>query len=340
MKIISKITNNNKQIYMVLLLFVILYITHLIKYFWTLPTPSDPLQYLGSAAWGTTYGYWPWLDRISLAVNLKLFTIFFSKIYIAGMVYIGFINSLILSISMLWAFKKSGIWASLLIGLFINSSYLMLGWGTYLYPDQTVALYCLISFFFYFSNIKEKKYFNSILISGIFASLATLTKATGIMAPLFFLGHIIYKKDWKKLKQFITGMILGTIIIVLLFISLYNWQSFVNVYNQFFFGNNGLISNINAINNPHYGTNAGYFYKTLLSIKYFPLIALFIVVKAYKKEKTRNLFLFAWGNIIIISILKANGPAIPSYIYTAYVFTCLGLAIYLSDLIKNTTKNE
>lgn len=337
LKLKNDISNNVLQ-YAVLLVLVVLYIYNISHHFWSLPAPSDPLQYLGSAVWKTTWGYWPWLDRISLAVNLRLFTILFSKGYIAGMVYIGFINTAILITSMFWAFKKSGFWAALIVGTFINSSYLMLGWGTYLYPDQTVALYSLITFMFFFSKIKESRYIKPILIAGIFAALTLFTKATGIAVPIFFIGYIIFKKNWKHLKQFVLGMIAGSALIILLFILLYNWQSFVNVYQHFFFGKLGISNNL-ITDLTHSGV--AYYHKIILSMKYFPFIALLIILGAYKNKKTKNLLFLAWMYIIIVSIVRPAAPSIPSYIYSAYIFICLGLSIYLADLmnIHKTTKS-
>jgi 4-amino-4-deoxy-L-arabinose transferase-like glycosyltransferase len=331
--------SNNFGKYIILLPFVGLYIFNISKYFWTLSVPSDPLQYLGSAVSGTTWGYWPWLDRITLAVNLRFFTMLFLPKYIVGMIYAGFINTAILIISMVWALKKSGSWAALLVGIFINSSYLMLGWSTYLYPDQTVALYTLLAFIFYFSNIKDRHYFKPVLMAGFFAALASFTKVTGIVAPLFFIIYIICKKRWKHLKEFLLGIITGSIFIILFFILLYNWQSFINVYQQFFFGKAGISNNIiTDLNIVSYG--ASYFHEILLSMKYFPFVALFFAIGAYRNEKTKNLFFLAWLNIIMLCLLRPTAPSIPSYIYTAYVFTCLGLAIYLSDLISNNNEHK
>lgn len=316
--------------YVILLLFVTLYIFNITKYFWTLPAPSDPLQYLGPVSWGTTWAYWPWLDRINLAVNLRLFTILFPKAYIGGMVYIGFINTIILTVSLIWSFKKSGFWAAFLIGIFINSSFLMLGWSTYIYPDQTVALYALLTFVTYFWDTKSKRYFSLALLAGVFAALASLTKATGVVVPIFFIAYCIINKDWKNLIRFCSGIIVGSCIVFILFISLFDWHCFVNTFQHFFHGS--LRNNITV------GTGisgAAYFHEIILSIKYFPFVALFFAAGAYKNKNSRNLFFLAWLNILFVTVVRMFSPSISSYIYTAYVFTCLGLSIYISDLINS-----
>jgi hypothetical protein len=319
--------------YAVLLLFVILYVYNISRYFWTLPAPSDPLQYLGSASWGTTWAYFPWLDRISLAVNLRLISLIFSKAYIGGMVYIGIVNTAILIASMYWAFKKSGYWAALLAGIFINTSFLMLGWSTYIYPDQTVALYALLAYIMFFRDSDQKRFFGPILLAGTFAALTSLTKITGIIVPVFFIGYCILKGEWKNLIRLLSGIIIGSLLIVFLFIVLFNWQSFVNTFQHFF--SNTISHNIATGTDPF---GAAYFHEFILSIKYFPFIALFFAAGAYINKNSKNLFLLAWLNILLVCIVRMLAPSIPTYIYPAYVFTCLGLSVYLADLIK--PKNE
>lgn len=319
--------------YTILLLFVILYVFNIFSYFWTLPAPGDPLQYLGSASWGTTWAYFPWLDRINLAVNLRIVSLLFSKAYVGGMVYIGIVNTAILIASMFWAYKKSGYWAALLAGIFINTSFLMLGWSTYIYPDQTVTLYALLAYIMFFWDSDRKHFFGPVLIAGIFAALTSLTKITGIVVPVFFIGYLMLKRDWKKLIRFITGIIIGSVLIVTLFILLYNWQSFVNTFQHFF--SHTIRQNV-AIGTDPFG--ASYFHEHILSINFFPFIALFFAAGAYLNKNSKYLFLLAWLNILLVCIVRMLAPSIPTYIFPAYVFTCLGLSVFLADLIK--PKNE
>lgn len=322
--------------YVILLLFIILYAYNILNYFWTLPAPSDPLQYLGSAVWKNTWGYWPWLDRIVMAVNLRVFTSFFSKGYEAGMLYIAAVNILILALSMFWAYRSSGFWAALIAGVVVNSSYLMLGWSTYLYPDQTVALYSLLAYIFYFSDSMGKRYLKPVIIAGIFAGFASLSKITGLAALMFFIIYIILKKDWTKLKQFVIGVLTGIISVVILFILLYDLESFQDVVRQFF--STSISVNLEATNASN--LTSAYFHELLLSMKYFPFVMLFIFTGAYKNEKSRNLLLMAWSFIALLFVLRTAGPSIPSYIYTAYIFTIVGFSIYLADLLGTMKTNN
>jgi len=312
--------------YLVFISLIILYVFNISKYFWTLAAPSDPLQYLGSAIWGTTYGYWPWLDRIALAVNLRIFSVFFNNSPETSMFYIGFINMAIIVLSIFWAFRKSGFWAALFVGVILNSSYLMLGWATYLYADQTVALYSLLAFIFFFSDSPPKNNFRNIVISGIFTGFAIFTKAPAIAVLIFFIICIICNKNWKKLLYFAYGTFAGSLAVIALFIILYNFESFINVWRLFFGG--GLASNIQLT----HGEPKSY-YNMLTSLNYFPFLALFVAISSYRNQKTKYLFILSLVFIIGMYIIRPIGAPVPSYIYTAYIFAALGFSIYLSDLI-------
>lgn len=320
--------------YAILFVFVVLYVYNIFSYFWTFAEPSDSLQYLGTAVWKTTWGYWPWLDRIGLAVNLRIFTMLFSKGYEAGMYYMGFVSTAILVLSMFWAFRKSGFWAAFFVGVFINTSYLTLGWSLFIFPDQTVALYSLLAFVFYFWDVQKSRYIKPNLFAGFFVGLALFTKATGVGILAFLLFYTIYKRDWGRLKFLMSGIFISFVLTIASFIILYNWESFWNVYGLFF--RSSISKNLDT-NKPIF--TASYFQELLLAMKYFPYMALFLMAAAYKNEKVKNLFLAAWSYIILLMILRSAGPTIPSYIYSAYIFTVLGFSIYLSDLLAES-ENE
>lgn len=310
----------------ILLLFVGFYAINISRYFWTWPAPSDPLQYLGPAMCKTTYGYWPWLDRISIAVNLRLFTMLFHKGYVAGMTYIGFVNTAILILSMFWALRKSGFWAALFVGIFVNSSYFMLGWSTYLYPDQTVALYSLAAFIFFFSGIKSNIYIRPTVIAGFFTALACFSKITGLAAFIFFIVYLVRKKERDKIIEFIWGNILGTVLTIVLFCFLYNIPSFLNVCYLFF--KSSVLANVRL----PYNYILTY-YKTIFSIISFPLAAILFSFSAYKNNNSRLLFMMAWCYVVLLYIIRRVGPPIPNYIYSSYVFVLLGFSVHLGNMI-------
>jgi hypothetical protein len=132
------------------------------------------------------------------------------------------------------------------------------------------------------------------------------------------------------LGRLLSGIIIGSILIVILFVGLFDWHSLVNTFQHFF---KSSIHNNIATGSGLSG--AAYFHEIILSIKYFPLVAIFFAAGAYRNKNTRNLFFLAWLNILFVCIVRMLSPSIPSYIYLAYVFTCLGLSVYLSDLINS-----
>jgi hypothetical protein len=303
-----------------------LYGWNIFNYFWAYTMPNDPLQYLGPAYWGTTFGCWPWLDRINLAINLRIFMLIFSNPYIAGMLYVGFINILILIFGSIWAFKKQGFWAALIFGVLFNTSFLTLGWSTFLYPDQTVALYALLAFITFFSEAKEKSLLK--YLTGFFIGLALFSKITGVAVLLFFFIYCVYKKKWIEIKQICIGLICATLFVGLAFILLYNYQSFIYTFKTFFTSN--IQQNLSL---PHkIAANYG---GLLTSTIYFPFIALFICLGAYKVGETKYPFFISWAFIILIFLLHLFGHPIPSYIYTAFIFTILGLSMYLATIIES-----
>lgn len=317
----------------VLSLFVALYVVMVSRHFWTLPAPSDPLQYLGSTVWKSTWGYWPWLDRIMLAVNLRVFTMFFSEPYVGGLVYVGGVNTAILAISIAWAYRNSGFLAAVFIAVFLNTSFMTLGWATYLYPDQTVALFSLIAFilFSYAGEALGKKHQMLIFAAGFFGGLASFTKIMGVVIPLCLGGGLIIRRQWRSAVVLLLGALSAAVFAVVAFCCLYNVESFVNVCQLFF--KNSIKDNLNV---PY--SNAFTYHSLLLSMRFFPFVALFIAIGAYSNNTTRRLFLLAWAFIGFIYLVKTlgvtGGPPIPSYIHSAFVFLCLGLAIHLGDVVS------
>jgi len=322
---------------LVFLALIGLYIWNLLSRFWLLPCHLDSVEYLGPAMYGTTWGgYWPWLDRLSLAVGLRslslLMPIFGFPRYMAGPAYIALVNIAILIIGMVWAYRKSGFLAAFFVGVFINISYHTLIWGTPIYPDQSVALYSLLAFVFFFTSRPKTKFIRPILIAGFFTALTCFSKIIGIGSLAFFLIFIIYYRFWDKLKEFLLGLVIGAFVVLGLYMLLYNYQSLIYTMKEFF------VSNVGVNINNTIGGNYLSFINVVLDLKFFPLIGLVIAINAYRQENTRNLFWVAWINIVILYLYVAmssfGGGTNGRNIYTAYVFTTLGLSIYLDDAFK------
>ena len=327
---------------LILLGLVTLYFWNLVNRFWLLPCHRDSVEYLGPAIFGTTWGgYWPWLDRLTLAVALRLVSflmpIFSLPRYLAGPVYITFVNLAILVIGVVWAYRKYSFLAAFLVGVFINISYHALIWGTPIYPDQTVALYSLITFIFFFSTHPKSKSYRPVLFAGFFVALTCFSKIIGISTLAFFLVYIVYYGCWDKLKEFLLGFILGSVVVSGLYILLYNYQSLIYTFKEFFVSN--IDTNINYIGEQYLS-----YLDIVLNLKFFPLVGLLIAIGAYRKDTTRNLFWVAWANIVFLYIFAAyatygtgtNGRNI----YTAYVFTTMGLSIYLADAFASAENHR
>jgi hypothetical protein len=300
------------------------------NHFWEPPAPSDPLQYLGSAVWGTTYGYWPWLDRIVLAVNLRVFSLLFDGQPLTSAYYVGSVNVAILSILVWWAYRKSGRWGGLLAGLFGNLSYLFLAWGTTLYPDQTVALFALLAYTYYFAAEEPLRPSTREWGAGFLSALAVLSKITGAAVVVFFAIYLLRNRPLRSLGKYAAGLACGAGFAVAAFVACYNWPSFTNVVQLFFKNTISQNLTIGLI----YG-NASYYHTLLLRLEYFPFILLLLLPEAYKEAHSRRLLLFSWACIGVMLALRQTGPSIPTYFYTAHVFAIAGVAIYLGDALKN-----
>ena len=322
----------------ILFLFVALYVWNVSTKFWCLPSPSDPLQYLGSTAWKTTWAYWPWLDRLALAVGLRVFAMLLpNNIPVAGMAFVGFVHVALLLTSMLWGYRKSGFFASLLVGVFFNASFLLLGWATYLYPDAPVALYSLLAFVFFFSKGPSKEVWWPTICAGVFTAFACWSKATGIGTLGFFMAYLLYYRHWSSVKAFILGLFLGSVFVCGAYTLLYNYQSFLQSVNDFV--GSGLQRNVYLLNR----RNLVAYFDVVLALKYFPFIALIVAAGAYRNKASRNLLWLALSNLVImvffIGLLTMRGGApIPNYLYTGQVCVILALSIHLSDLLQGDGK--
>lgn len=323
-------TNNRLKILelSVLFLFLALYVWNISHYFWTLPAPSDPLQYLGPMVWKSTYAYWSWLDRLSLAIGLRIFNIFVPTTYLAGPAYIGFINTLTMLIACRWLYKRQGFLAAVLICVFFNTSLFLLGFATYIYPIQTEAFYALLAFIAFFADEHSRIYRKRFIFAGIFSAFAIFSKITGIFAAFYFLIYFVCKKEWRGLRDFVIGSFLGTSIVCVLFIALFNIESFNNILYLFFKSNQWSGRDLN---------NLISFLDQMLSVKFFPVfISLFVAVSAYKEAISRSLFCFSWANIAIIYFIYTfthrGGPVISTYIYSAYIYAGIGLAATLGSI--------
>ncbi len=333
----QKNINNNKIYYLKILIlvsFVLFYLFMIKFYFLKLPGPSDALQYLTPSAFGTSWGWWMWFDRLTLGIGLGFFTIFFNKIYIGGIVYIVFVSTLLLSFSIYISYKLGGFISAVFCAVFLITSNYFLIYSSSIYPNQTLALYSLISFYmFYFYNSTNNRFFDNVFLAGFFSAFALFSKVTGIVVIILLLFDLIVLKRIKDIKKFILGLIIGTLFIFLLYILVYNYQSLYHAAFRFF------KSSIHA-NLTSRGNNAVSYLPVLLDTKFFPVfISLFILIGVYRDKVVKKFYQFGWGYVGIIFFIYTfsyrGGNPIPLYIYTSFIFFSIGLSLYLSKLIRN-----
>ena len=318
------------------------YAWNIINNFWLLPCHRDSVEYIAPAIFGTSWGgYWPWLERLTLAVGLRLFVLFMpNNTVMAGPTLLFVVNLAILITGILWAFKRAGFYASFFFAIFFSSSYLPTLYGSIVYPDQFVALFSLLTFIFFFEDdfgiIQTKKFHKFMLIAGIFAALTCFSKVMGLSTLAFFLFYLFLTRDWKRMRDFCFGLLLGSLLICTSYSLLYNPQSLVYTIKQFFVSN--VSDNLDVLNKFYVS-----YLNIVLDMLFAPFIGLLIAIGAYRKSLTRNLFLVAWANIIIMYCYAAfagagNGPH-ARYIYTAFIFTILGLSIHFSEYVHLNKQN-
>ncbi len=328
---------------LILVLFVLMYGFNISNYFFTLPSPSDPLQYLGPSVWKSTYGYFGYfgyLDRINLVSGLRVFSMFISPIYLAGPCYIIFVELLTLIIGLSWCYKVAGKWAMLIFAIIINSSYMTLSIATYIYPVQTAALYSLLAVMcFYYRNTKIK-YFNLLIFSGIFSGLACFSKVSEVGGLIFLFSYLLFiEKSLVRCLKYCVGVMVGVIVSLGVFVILFNYQSLFNLFDVFFRTFRGMCVP------DSYKSNVVQYLYTLLDFRYFPVfISLFIAVDVYKKASSRLIVFYSWSFIVTIFAIYAfisgrGGYTIPYYIYTPYIVASLGLSIYFANIV-NDQKNK
>ena len=301
------------------------------EHFWSLPYPSDPLQYLEPAAViHSLVGWFPWIDRIVLAIGLRLSAAIFSPIYVAGMYYIAVVNFLIITIGVFCCYIKKGFLAGLFAGILLVSSYTFLRYATYIYPDQTMALFALLAFVFFFSKYKSKL-FDPVILAGLFTALTCFSKLTGVAILIPFIILIVSERKWGEIKKLVIGFLAGTLVVFFITYLLFGWDSIA--YLPFGAAN-------------YYGTGAGAvrygidlsYFNMLVKQYYLPIFfSMIVFVGAYRQKLTRHLYLAAMSFVVLYGlyiVFTNNIQAINNYLYPAVVFGSLGLAMYLATILK------
>lgn len=309
-----------------------LYLWFVFQYFWTLPAPSDPMQYLDPAVWHSTYAYFPWVDRVMVAMGLQAFTMIFSAFpaYEAGMFYIAAVNASIVVAGMTFAYLKRGFMAALITGLLLASSYTFLAYATYIYTDQTLAFWSLLAVIFFSLNYRHR-WLDPTLLAGFFGTLACFSKLIGIAALAMMVGILIWKRDWPRLKRLGTGCGAAVVIVLAAVLIFFGPDSFANL----FWGASRYYSQWAV--NTRYEIALSYF-GMLSGELYLPLfLGALVLIGAYRDHLARNFYLGALAFVAILTLfiaLTRQVQAIPNYLYPAVAFCGMGAGLYLGGLIQ------
>lgn len=314
-------------------IFPLVYLLNISNHFWALPAAGgDSLEYLGGVRWGTTYMFFPWLDRITLATNLRITSFFCDPSYLAGPVYILAIHLIMLTMGLVWVYRQSGFIASVCLGVFWNTAYVPLAFSTFVYADQTVALYSLGAFMIMFYGA-EKRGILRLVLCGILCGFALTSKITGIGTLLFFLLWCLWEKNVLRFLWVLAGVVIGIMLAFLLYSLVYNFESLVCTIRLFF--GSKLIGNI-TINRNNLVSHTK---DVLLSLSHFPFVCLFMLPGAYRYEKTKHLLGLTWVFIIFLACIFAftprGGEAKVTYLYTAFIINLIAVSLYIGDISGN-----
>lgn len=320
-----------------LLSFLGVFIYSCFKYCLSYPIPSDPLEYMAPAILGSTCGLMNYLDRITLAIGLRLYSIIFAQSYMAGAYYIISITVGNYLLGSLIAYRFGGFWGAIFLAIFFNTSCLVLDISSYIYPIQTVPFYAMLAFCCYFflkenNNILKDRTF----WTGFFACLTIFSKITGVGVFLVLLAILLVDKA--RIRNFFYGVIFSCCTLSLLFILFYNYESFIYMLQS-------LQSNYRA--NMVYvirGENAVSYLDLFLSADLPYLIAPFIIVSAYRDKNIRFLLWLGWVDILILYCAYAfghrGGAPIAVYLYVANTFFIVALASYYGKICSNKAEHK
>ncbi len=313
----------------VLLLLPVIYIYFASRYFWALPGPSDPLMYLGYSIHHAA-GSFRFVDRFVVVIGLSIFNAIFHPEYIAGPYYILSVNSLIIVIAIFWSYIKKGFFAALLAGILLISSFHFLAYATYIYADQTMSLFALLAFIFFYSQYKTK-WLNRYILAGLFTALACFSKVSGCAIMIPFAITIFAEKKWGESIRFLLGFLCGVLLVFSAALGLFGWNSISGVFKA-------QVSEMSNRAQSHFAIFNGSlsYFNTLVTENFLPIyFSMIIFIGAYKKKLTRDLYLAAISFIAVLTVLTAASMYMitsPNYIYPAVIFGSLGMALYLSDL--------
>lgn len=311
-------------------LFVGVYIAIALSHFWVLPYPSDPLQYLAPAVWGSTYGYYPWLDRITLVMGLRIFTFLPVEEQIAGPIYVLFVNCATLLISMIWLHARRGLPAVVIFATFFSASWYFLEFAVQIYPETTLILYALLSFVV-FDRIVSRSEESALagILLGLFTALCLFSKITAFLLPFFYAFCLLKQRKYRTLCWSLAGGLFAVVLVFGLYWLLFDFESLLNTIERFFAKT--IAKNITG--RESYNNLVNYI-EPLFDRRFTPVfLGLLVFVGALKDEvasgPARLAWVFVLGITVIYWLTERGFEAIPNYVFQGYFFALLAFAAYL-----------
>ena len=313
-----------------------------------LPAASDPLQYMGPTIFGQmnyhtlSFGPssmacsgWPWLDRITLAIGLRILNLFWWPMQYSGPIYCGILEAITLCGAFIWLGYNKNLIGALLFGVLYIFSPGIIPYSTSIGPETGLVAFALLAYILLFFDDSGRKGFP--LIAGLFSGFAAFSKATGVFIPLTLLLFLLLEVDRKqKIWRFVCGLALGAILLGLLFSALYGFEQFFVTIKQFFTENirvsfHGRTNYNNFVN----------FLEPLSRQEFLPgLSGLLLCAHAARLKHYNRLFLYTLSLLLVLYLVyyvtdRGYLPK-PRYVYPIMVFAHLYTAKYLGELVHRS----
>ncbi|MCB0378303.1 MAG: hypothetical protein KDD33_07410 [Bdellovibrionales bacterium] len=307
-----------------------------IRHFWIYPVPSDQLEYVQSAQWGTTVGgYWPWLDRVGLGALLGILAFLPFPTYVTAPFY-GFFMSLgSLALGSYWLKARFGFGSALFFLTLIIGSFYAYHFATEIYPEPTIVFFLLLSSICLL-EAKGSRAPRLLFVSGLALTIAALCKI--VVIPLAGLMSLYVFKNYRFMNQwksFALGIIGGLVFIFGFFTLAYGWSSLIDMFVSFYNWNfKFMLKGTREVN------NIVSYYELFVDRGYLPtFIGLFISIGLYKNLSGRFFATIAWilgGTVCAVYIVgDRSGATIPNYMFPMFYFAAMTLAIYWGSILKS-----
>jgi len=316
---------------LVLLLLSLTYLYIVLNYFIVRSVPggsSDAMYYMDAAIRGT--GNFGLIDRIVPVIGLRWSYFTTTPSYLAGAYYILLVNLLIISIAIYWSYARKGLFAGLLVGISLVTSFTFLYNATNVYTDQTMSLFCLIAFIFFFSEYRNKV-FDPTLMAGLFTAIACFSKLPGVVILIFFIVWIIYEKKWLRFKSLLQGFLIGSILVITIFVLTYDLVSLWHIIINNRYGIGSFLAEPFTERSLY-----EYFMRQYCLPVFLPFI---ILLGAYKNKTTKPLFFAAVAYMafsLLMSFIVLWYSLTDNYIFPLLMFGSMGWGIYLAFLYDNS----